>query len=79
VKRVKIFDEQGLQAFAERFKEVRVEKKETQESLSAKSGITLSTIARIETARINPSVSTIFALARAMKVKPKELFDFTLK
>jgi transcriptional regulator with XRE-family HTH domain len=79
VKRARIFDTQGLEALAAKLKEVRESKDETQESLSAKSGITLSTIARIETARINPSVSTVFALARAMKISPKELFDFKLK
>ncbi len=79
MKRARIFDTQGLEALAAKLKEVRESKDETQESLSAKSGITLSTIARIETARINPSVSTVFALARAMKISPKELFDFKLK
>jgi transcriptional regulator with XRE-family HTH domain len=79
VKRARIFDTQGLEALAAKLKEVRESKDETQESLSAKSGITLSTIARIETARINPSVSTVLALARAMKISPKELFDFKLK
>lgn len=79
VKRTRIFDQQGLEALSGRLKRVREGKGETQETLSAKSGITLSTIARIETARINPSVSTMFALARAMKVSPRELFDFPLK
>ncbi len=79
MKRARIFDTQGLEALAAKLKEVRESKDETQESLSAKSGITLSTIARIETARINPSVSTVLALARAMKISPKELFDFKLK
>jgi transcriptional regulator with XRE-family HTH domain len=79
VKRTTIFDEQGLAAFAEKLKEVRKARNETQESLSNKSGVTLSQIARIETVKINPSLSTIFALARALKVKPRDLFDFTLK
>ncbi len=79
MKRTTIFDEQGLAAFAEKLKEVRKARNETQESLSNKSGVTLSQIARIETVKINPSLSTIFALARALKVKPRDLFDFTLK
>lgn len=71
-----IFDEEGLKLLAKRLKEVRSEKGLTQEELSHRSDITLSQIARIETARINPTVSTIFKIARGLKVSPKELFDF---
>lgn len=79
MKRATIFDQKGLEAFAKRLKAVRNEHNETQESLSGKSGVALSQIARIETVRTNPSLSTVFALARAMKISPKELFDFPLK
>jgi len=77
-KRKLIFDENGLRAFAERLKVVRNEKGFTQEKLSNESGLTLSQIARIETAMINPTLSTIFKIARAMKVSLPELFDFKL-
>ncbi|KAF2512108.1 helix-turn-helix transcriptional regulator [Flavobacterium zhairuonense] len=73
-----IFDEEGLQSLAKRLKEVRSEKKMSQEDLADKSDITLSQIARIETAKINPTVSTIFKIARGLEVSPKELFDFEL-
>jgi transcriptional regulator with XRE-family HTH domain len=76
--RILIFDEEGLRLLAERLKELRSEKKMSQEELADKSEITLSQIARIETAKINPTVSTVFKIARGLDVSPKELFDFEL-
>jgi len=73
-----IYDEKGLTAFAEQLKKVRKEKGFSQEKLAYKSGITLSQIARIETVRINPSLSTIFIIARTLNVPLSELFDIKL-
>jgi len=77
-KRSIIFDEKGIQAFAARLKLLRKELGFTQSQLAFESGISLSQVARIETARINPTISTIFALARAMNVHLSELFNFEL-
>jgi len=79
VKRQLIFDRQGLQAFADQLKKVRKQKKMTQEDLAYQSDLSLSQIARIETARINPTLSTVFKIARTMEVELKELFDFELE
>ncbi|MFC5978887.1 helix-turn-helix domain-containing protein [Flavobacterium salmonis] len=76
--RILIFDKEGLMLLARRLKELRSEKMMSQEELADKSEITLSQIARIETAIINPTVSTIFKIARGLDVSPKELFDFEL-
>lgn len=76
--RILIFDKEGLMLLAKRLKELRSEKMMSQEELADKSEITLSQIARIETAIINPTVSTIFKIARGLDVSPKELFDFEL-
>ncbi|PXY45237.1 helix-turn-helix transcriptional regulator [Flavobacterium hydrophilum] len=73
-----IFDEEGLQMLARRLKEIRSEKGLTQEELAYRSEITLSQIARIETVRINPTVSTIFKIARTLEVPLSELFNFEL-
>jgi transcriptional regulator with XRE-family HTH domain len=78
VERKFIFDEAGLKAFARRLKEVRKMKKLSQEELALRAGLTLSQIARIETARINPTLSTIFRIARTLDIELSELFDFTL-
>lgn len=77
-KRQLIFDQKGIDAFAKRFKEVRKEAGYTQTQLAFESGISLSQIARIETGRINPTVSTVFAVARAMEISPEEFFRIKL-
>lgn len=71
-----IFDEEGLKLLATRLKQLRLEKNITQEELSYRSELTLSQIARIETVKINPTVSTMFKIAAALNIKINELFDF---
>ena len=73
-----IFDDQGIKAFAIQLKKVRLREGYTQNQLAFESGLTLSQIARIETARINPTLSTIFVLARTLNVRLSDLFDFDL-
>ncbi len=77
-KRVLIFDEEGLKLLAKHLKKVRMAKGYSQEELAYESGMTLSQIARIETVKINPTVSTIFKLARTLQVPVSDLFDFKL-
>jgi len=78
VERKLIFDEKNLALFAARLKTLRKEKGLTQEELAHRSGLTLSQIARIETVRINATLSTVFALAKALEVRPAVLLDFDL-
>jgi len=73
-----IFDEEGLKLLAKRLKEIRTEKGITQEELAYRSELTLSQIARIETIKINPTISTIFKIVRALDVPLNELFNFEL-
>lgn len=73
-----IFDEEGLKLLAKRLKEIRSEKGLSQEELAYRSEITLSQIARIETVKINPTISTIFKIARTLEVPLSELFNFEL-
>ena len=78
IERIFVFDEEGLQLLAKRLKELRFEMGFTQESLAYESGITLSQIARIETVKANPTVSTMFKIARTLNVPVSALFDFRL-
>jgi transcriptional regulator with XRE-family HTH domain len=78
-KRKLIFDEEGLRALAEQLKDVRKKQGYTQEKLAYESELTLSQIARIETVQTNPTVSTIFRIARTLNVPVSDLFDFKLK
>jgi transcriptional regulator with XRE-family HTH domain len=51
----------------------------SQEELAHLAGIAVSQVGRIERGVLNPSISTLFAIARALEVEPKELFDFKEK
>jgi transcriptional regulator with XRE-family HTH domain len=61
-----------------RLKEVRSEKGISQEELAYRSELTLSQIARIETLKTNPTISTLFKIIRALEIKPSYLFNFDL-
>lgn len=76
--RVFIRDEEGLKLLASKLKEVRTLHGFTQEELAHESGLTLSQIARIETMKINPTVSTMFQIARTLNVTVSDLFEFKL-
>ncbi|OFY94679.1 MAG: transcriptional regulator [Bacteroidetes bacterium RIFCSPLOWO2_12_FULL_31_6] len=78
-KRTLIFDKKGVEVFSKKFKELRKKSGFTQMQLAFESGVSLSQIARIETGRINPTISTIFVIARAMEIEPEEFFKFKLK
>ncbi|SIN80634.1 helix-turn-helix domain-containing protein [Algoriphagus halophilus] len=58
-----------------RIVEIRKSKKVSQEDLVERRGFTLSQIGRIGRGGINTSISHISAIAKALKVAPKELFD----
>jgi transcriptional regulator with XRE-family HTH domain len=72
------FDEEGLILLAKRLKEIRAEKGISQEELAYRSELTLSQIARIETIKINPTISTLFKITRTLDISPSELFNFKL-
>ena len=72
------FDEDGLILLAKRLKEIRAEKEISQEELAYRSELTLSQIARIETIKTNPTISTLFKIIRTLEITPNELFNFEL-
>ena len=78
-KRKIIRDEEGLEKLAAQLKMVRKCLGYTQEKLAGQSGLTLSQIARIETCKTNPTVSTCMRIARTLIVPVSELFDFKLE
>lgn len=73
-----IFDEEGLRLLSKRLKEIRAEKGISQEELAYRSELTLSQIARIETIKTNPTISTLFKIIRSLEISPKDLFNFDL-
>ena len=78
VDRKLIFDSEGVKAFALQLKAIRLKEGISQKQLAFESGLSTSQIARIETARINPTLSTIFALSRGLNISLTELFNFEL-
>lgn len=77
-KRTLIYDEEGLKLLAQRLKDIRADKDLSQDGLADEAGLPHSQIARIETCKTNPTASTLFKIARALNIKPSELFDFEL-
>jgi len=77
-KRQLIRDQEGLNLLAKRLRELREELGFTQEELAFRSGISVSQVSRIETGLINPTVSTMFHIARSFQVPVSELFTFKL-
>jgi len=65
-------------AFGVKLREIRLKKGYTQERLANEAELPPSQISRIETGAINTSLSHICLIARILKVKPKDLMDFTL-
>lgn len=76
--RIHTFDEEGLRLLSRRLKEIRSEKGISQEELAYRSELTLSQIARIETLKTNPTISTLFKIIRTLEIKPSYLFNFDL-
>ena len=72
------FDEEGLRLLSKRLKEIRAEKGISREELAYRSELTLSQIARIETIKTNPTISTLFKIIRSLEISPKDLFNFDL-
>ncbi len=68
--------EKEIKAFGSRIKEIRKEKGITQETLSFDTEIELRQIGRIERGEINTGIASVFKIAKALGVKPKDLFDF---
>lgn len=50
----------------------------SQRELAYTADVSISQISRIERGEINITISTAFAIAKAMKMDLKELFDFTI-
>lgn len=62
--------------FAAHLRKLRKEKNLTQEDLAFEANVDRVTIARIETARQNFTFDTFITLAKALKIHPRDLFDF---
>lgn len=62
-----------LKVFGDRLRELRISKKLSQEQLANLADIPLSQVGRIERGEINPTLSTLSALAKALKISIAQL------
>lgn len=69
-------NETFLKEFGKNLRKIRKSKSITQEKLAFTVGIEISQISRIERGILNTSISTAEAIASAMEIPVKELFDF---
>lgn len=73
-----IRDKEAIKLFGNSIRQKRVQKGLSQEELSYQCHIDTRQIGRIERGEVNATISTVFALARALELEVAHLFDFAL-
>jgi transcriptional regulator with XRE-family HTH domain len=68
-----------IKAVGERIRQLRLELAISQEELANEADIPLSQIGRIERGETNPTISTLFVIADALKIDLKTLLDIKIK
>ena len=71
---INIKNDEVIKAFGRRLRDLRISNGLSQEQLANEAEIPLSQVGRIERGEINPTLSSIDVLAKALKVEIKELF-----
>ncbi len=69
-------DKKVLIAFGNNLRKLRQAKKLSMEELSYEVDVDLSQIYRIEKGMVNPTLSTLNAIANALDITLKDLFDY---
>ncbi|MBL7702417.1 MAG: helix-turn-helix transcriptional regulator [Ferruginibacter sp.] len=69
-------DKKVLIAFGNNLRKLRQAKKLSMEELSYEVDVDLSQIYRIEKGLVNPTLSTLNAIAKALEISLKDLFDY---
>lgn len=65
-----------LKILGTHIRQIRIEKKLTQEQLADLAGVSENTIVTLESGKLNTTVATCFDIAKALGVEVKDLFDF---
>jgi DNA-binding XRE family transcriptional regulator len=68
-------ENENIKLFGKKLRIIRKSNKLSLEKLSNMADMELSQLHRIEAGKTNPKLSTIFILAKALGISPKELFD----
>jgi transcriptional regulator with XRE-family HTH domain len=69
-------NEKYLRAFGQNLRRIRKEKGLTMEALSFEAEIEYRQLGRIERGEVNTTISTVYVLAKALKIEESELFKF---
>ncbi len=72
---INIKNDEVIKAFGRRLRDLRISNGLSQEQLANEAEIPLSQVGRIERGEINPTLSTINALATALKIDINGLFE----
>ncbi len=72
---INIKNDEVIKAFGRRLRDLRISKRLSQEQLANQADIPLSQVGRIERGETNPTLSTINALALALKIKIADFFN----
>ncbi len=73
---INIKNQEFISAFGGNLRKLRLGAKMSQEDLANDSDIPLSQIGRIERGEINTTISTVYALAKALNINTSTLFTF---
>lgn len=73
---INIKDEELMLKFGALLRSIRKSKNLSQQALANNAEIELSQVHRIEKGKLNPTLSTISSLAKALKINIKDLFEF---
>jgi len=73
---ISIKDKKFISSFGENLKNMRIEAGLSQENLANDADIPLYQVGRIERGEINTTISTVYALAKALKTTVFEMFKF---
>ncbi len=73
---MKIRNDAYVKAFGKNLKNILEEKKMKVEDLAAYAEIESKSIYRILNGEVNTTISTIFALSKALEIKPEQFFCF---
>lgn len=72
----KVRNQKLLKDFGTHLRKVRSEKGMTQEELAYSADVPISQIGRIERGEVNATISSLYAMAKAVKTSLKDLVDF---
>lgn len=76
---INVKNKEVVKAIGERIREFRLANEMSQESLANEADIPLSQIGRIERGENNPTISTLYVIAKALGKDLKELVDIRFK